>query len=114
MQWLRLLRLPTTLFENEIIAKLRNINFYLVVSGLERDLQRETTRTVDKSQATNHGIAIAFRSTVTVILVSWWQLVARLKTHDPRHQLGWSAADWVANNLFQMNASLAPLICAQI
>ena len=38
----------------------------------------------------------------------WWQMLARLKAHDPLRRSLWSAADRTANNVANMAASLAP------
>ena len=62
------------------------------------------TRTLVKSRATNHGIAVAVRSFATAILVSWWRLVARWKGHDPRRRFGRSAADRTDNIVADMAA----------
>ena len=59
----------------------------------------ETSRTLVKSWATNHGIVVVFLSVAAAVLVRTWQLVARLKAHDLRRWFRWSAADQSDNNV---------------
>ena len=55
------------------------------------------------------GIAAALLPIVTAISLRWWQMRARLRTHDPLCQFGWFAADRVDNNNANMAIPLASL-----
>ena len=61
-----------------------------------------------KSRGTNHGNSHISLCIVAAILIGWWQMRPWSKVHDPRHQLGWSAADRAANNVANVAVSLAP------
>ena len=55
------------------------------------------------------GIVIALLSIVAAIPLRWWLTMARLKTHGPLRQFGWSAADQADNNASDMVIPMAPL-----
>ena len=95
----------------KIIAKLsQKAQFYLVVSGWEKDRQRRGRGGLLKTQATGKWIAVVICLLPWIFMyLCWWRMKDLSKNHEPLHQLGWSAADWATNMAFEMAALLASL-----